>query len=377
MAIYLDGAATAPVNQEVIKTITAAIQDDWYNPSALYSPSIKVSAEIEKARKAIADSIKAEKAKEIYFTSGGSEANSWAIQGFLKKYPNANVIISPLEHKSILECCKNICRHLYVGRLTDKHTMDLVYLEHLLSEYCNGAPTLISCQMVNNEIGVVQPIAEIAKLARQYHAYIHTDAVQAYPYIPLDVKELDVDMLSVSGHKIGTPKGIGFLYINDRLHIKPIIYGAQERGIRGGTENVPYILGFAEAVRQHIYYGNTPGLHHFKERLKTIGCRINCDYSRSDNLEVIPNIISCTLPAGYGSEAVVNLLSVEEIYASTGSACNSHSGEPSYVLRNIGLSDDEISRTLRFSCTDISIDNAEIVIEKLKRILEYIDANTI
>lgn len=372
MSIYLDGAATTPVQQEVIDKIVFTIKDNWYNPSALYAPSVEISAEVEKARKIIADSIKAEKSKEIYFTSGGSEANSWAIQGFVKKYPHSNIIISPLEHKSITECCKNVCRNLYVMRLNEKQTVDLEYLEHLLKDYCDNAPTLISCQMVNNEVGIVQPIADIAKLARRYHAYLHVDAVQAYPYIPINVKDLDIDMMSVSGHKIGTPKGIGFLYIDDKLHIKPIIYGTQERGIRGGTENVPYIMGLAEAVNKHIYYGNTTGLHHFKERLKCIGCRINCDYSRSDNIEVIPNIISCTLPEGCSAEAVVNLLGVEGIYASTGSACNTLSGEPSYVLRNIGLSDDEIYRTMRFSCTDISIDNAEIVIEKMKRIFEYI-----
>lgn len=344
--IYLDNAATTKPKQIVIQTIFDTMTYMWYNPSAAYKPSVKVRQFVDESRKVIANSIGADQS-EIYFTSGGSESNSWALQGFMKVFPTSRVAISNIEHNSIMSCAKDITEPIIIN-VNNGGMIDLEQLENSLKKYSfSDNPMLVSIQYVNNELGVIQNIRQISEIVHKYNAYLHTDAVQAYPHLSINVAELGIDMMSVSGHKFGCPKGIGFLYIKSDIKIAPIIYGSQERSMRGGTENVPYIAGIATASSLiQINNSKTKELRELLEsKLELIGARINCKNSNR-----IDNIISCTLPKHSAvGELIMYLLSFKQIIVSTGSACNSHRNEPSAVLRNIGLSDDDILRTIRIS----------------------------
>lgn len=358
-AIYLDYAATSPVHKEVADEIYRAMTEDWANPSAIYKAGREVKAKIQEVRRKIAEKINAESPDNILFTSGGSEGNNMIIQGFLKYYPNANVITSPVEHKSIMECCKAMCKNLRILPLNNNGIVNLSELENYLKYKSNLEPTLVVVQLVNNETGIVQPIAHISKLVRKYNAYLFTDAVQAFPHIPINLYALNVDFLSVSGHKFGCPKGIGFIYAKWYSLIEPLIYGSQEHKLRGGTENVPYILGMGKAIEILDYHIDNECSDILIDKLKQIGCRINGGEGR------VTNIISCTLPEGTVGSAVIELLNIKNIFVSGGSACNASSGEPSYVLRAMGMPDDEIVRTIRISYGKITTEEINVFIEEL------------
>lgn len=361
MAIYLDYAATSPVRQEVADEIYRAMTEDWANPSAIYKVGRDVKTKVEEIRRKIAEKINAESPDNILFTSGGTEGNNMIIQGFLKYYPNANVITSPVEHKSIMECCKAMCKNLRILPLNNNGIVNLSELENYLKYKSNLEPTLVVVQLVNNETGIVQPITHISKLVRKYNAYLFTDAVQAFPHIPINLYALNVDFLSVSGHKFGCPKGIGFIYAKWYSLIEPLIYGSQEHKLRGGTENVPYILGMGKAIEILNYHVDNECSDILVDKLKQIGCRINGGEGR------VTNIISCTLPEGTVGSAVIELLNIKNIFVSGGSACNASSGEPSYVLRAMGMSDDEIARTIRISYNKITTEEINVFIEELLR----------
>lgn len=368
--IYLDNAATTEPKYQVVKAICDTMKYAWYNPSAAYKPSVKIRQKIEEARQIIASSIGAKNIFDIYFTSGGSESNSWALQGFHKEYPNSKIIISCIEHNSIMSCAKDITDPIIIG--VDKGGM--IELNQLESALKNNSskdnPALVSIQFVNNELGVIQDIKQIAEIAHKYNAFLHTDAVQAYPHISINVQELGIDMMSVSAHKFGCPKGIGFLYKRYGFSFAPLIYGSQEKFMRGGTENTPYIIGMSTAVPlRELNNNKTLELREiFENRLELVGGSVNC--KRSNRID---NIISCTLPERSSvGELVMYLLSFKGIIVSTGSACNSHIDKPSYVLKSIGLTDDEITRTIRISLPDtddISINKIDEFTESLQQII--------
>lgn len=364
--IYLDNAATTKPKPEVISEIISSMSDNWCNPSSLYKPAFDSKTALESARIIIADSIKA-KPEEIYFTSSGSEANNWALQGFCKKYPNAHIITSEIEHKSIIESSKHISGNIHYVPVKVDGCFDIEYLEKLLIKFnSESIPLLVSLQYANNETGVVQDIRRISNIVHKYNAYFHTDAVQAYAHHNPSVKFCKIDMMSVSGHKLGCPKGIGFLYIKNGIQIEPLIYGSQERNMRGGTENLPYIIGFAKAVELKNIYLTDAHRNYFEEKLEEIGCTINCKNSNCR----LETIISCTLPDGLVGELFIYMLGFGGIYVSAGSACNSSSNKPSYVLKAIGLSDDEIRRTIRISFPDdIDKKTINIVVEHMKTII--------
>ena len=370
--IYLDNAATTKPKPEVISEIVNSMSKDWYNPSSLYKPGFDSKGALESARKNIANSIKA-KPEEIYFTSSGSEANNWALQGFCKKYPNAHVITSVIEHKSIIECSKHINNNVHYIPVNRDGYFDIEYLEKLLIEFnSDSTPLLVSLQYANNETGVVQNIKQISNIIHKYNAYFHTDAVQAYAHHNINVNNCRIDMMSVSGHKLGCPKGIGFLYIKNGIQIEPLIYGSQERNMRGGTENLPYIVGFAKAVELKNIGLTEDYRNYFEEKLEEVGCTINCKNSNCR----LETIISCTLPAGLVGELFIYMLAFDSIYVSAGSACNSTSNKPSYVLKAIGLTDDEIQRTIRISLSEeIDIKQIDDVINKIKNILQINQEN--
>ena len=351
----------------------------WYNPSSLYSPAQEATNALNSAKETTAHFLNSEM-YEIYFTSCGSESNCWAIQGFvqnrLRKSKTPSVITSVIEHKSILSCVDDIGVDVHFIDVDTNGCLDLRALEDTLKYVIlqkSGEDILVSIQYANNEIGTIQHIHDIALIVHKYGAIFHTDAVQAFGHIPIDVKASEIDMLSASGHKIGTPKGIGILYKKEDIKISPLIYGSQMNGLRGGTENLPYIMGFAKAVelcsvdiKQKKYFTTMKQRDYMiAELLNEIGCKLNGPCS-----DRLPNNINVTFNQNVTSEAMTYLLDLCDIYVSSGPACNSHSLAPSHVLKAIGLSDKEIVRSLRITIPDNITTNTinEVVYEIQKQI---------
>lgn len=359
--IYLDNSATTEVNKNVLDAMLPYFTEKWYNPSSLYSKGSNIKKEIEEAKMIVSDFINANK-NEIFFTSCGSESNCWAIQGFVnyckEKNKNVSIITSKIEHKSIIECVNNIVKFennvtLYFIDVDKNGFVDVNYIEEILKHIRNTyeSEIFVSIQFANNEIGTIQDIKNISKLVHSYNAILHVDAVQAFGQIEIDVKDFGIDMMSVSGHKIGAPKGIGFLYKNNLVKIKPIIYGTQMNGLRGGTENVPYIIGFKKAVELCSKNVEQRRLNMIDTReyiihnlIKNFECNIN-----GDRNERLPNNINVTLKENIMGESLIYMFDVDGIYISSGSACNSHIDKPSYVLKAIGLTDREALKTIRIS----------------------------
>lgn len=377
--IYLDAASTIKPKEEVVKEMMPYFEKQWFNPSSLYKPSVKIKQQIENARSMVGKFIGA-KSNEIFFTSGGSESNCWAIQGFINEsWANGRqpiIITSTIEHKSIIDCVEHSSSIFHFVGVDKSGFINIEALKNILirikeeqEEDVFDYDILVSIQYANNEIGTIQNIKRIAKLSHEYGAVFHTDAVQAFGNVSIDVKELNVDMLSASGHKIGAPKGIGFLYKKENVKIKPLIYGSQMDGMRGGTENVPYIIGMNKAVEllcleQDVEKEISMKMNqtYFINRLRELGGIIN----GSLNSRLVNNI-NVTLPNITG-EALVYALDMSNIYISTGSACNSYSIEPSYVLEAIGLTEEQAMRTVRFSLTNnIDEDAINIVINEIKK----------
>lgn len=382
---YLDCAATTKPNKNALKVAIPYLTDYWHNPSALYEQAQKASQAIELARKDIADYIKA-KHNEIYFTSGGSESNCWAIQGFIHRCMKDSiqpvVITSKIEHKSIMECIKFI----HDSRLADVYYVDndnygYIDLEHLkyIIEYVRriygSSRVLISIQFANNEIGTIQQVKDIAKIVHDYGGIFHTDAVQAVGNIPVNVKELDVDMLSASAHKFGGVKGNGFLYIKNGVEIEPLIFGTQNDNMRGGTENVAGIVAMAHALKNR--YVSTSHMLEIKDKLikalyglKPYHFEINAKCRTNLSL---PSILSITILEDVTAEAILHLLDFDGIQVSSGSACNSRLHKPSYVLSAIGLSDWDSARTFRISFNDsLTDEQIDYFVKTLKNAIDIL-----
>lgn len=384
MGIYLDSTATKKLmykDELIIETMTKSMKEDWYNPSSLYSPSVAVKNKIEEVRKLVADFIGA-KPEEIYFTSGGSEANNWAIKGFVDRHGDmAHVITSSIEHKSILECVKQLrCTYGIVN--VDK--FGLLNLDKLTAELKDenelygNKDILVSVQAINNELGTIQPIKEISDLVHEYNGVLHIDAVQMFGKYRIDVKSMGIDMMTFSGHKLSPAlRGIACLYIKDGIEIEPIIYGSQERGKRGGTENTYAIIGLGRAIKFlnesrlfESWVKTWAKCSYFETELKrNFDCKINGNTEHKS-----PYIISATFPQNITAEALLYILDAANIFVSTGSACNSNSIENSHVLRAIGLSEEESYRTIRFSLSsDITIEEIDSVIEEIDKAIKIIE----
>ena len=368
--IYLDAAATSKPKPEVIKAMTSYFADKWFNPSSLYSESNKVKNDIESARKIIGDFINADK-NEIFFTSSGSESNNWAIQGFVNYWNHKGItpiiVTSTIEHKSIIDCVDHMCADVHYVGVDNEGYINIDALEYILDHYNNKA-ILVSIQFANNEIGTVQNIKEISNIVHKYNAVFHTDAVQAFGRIHIDVEELGIDMLSASGHKIYAPKGIGFLYKKDSVQIDPLIYGSQMDGMRGGTENTAFIIGMAKAVeliKKDTEYDLrlTVLRNNFISELKSIGCKINGSLENR-----LANNINVTFPQNIMGESLIYLLDMSGIMVSTSSACNSRLFAISHVLKAIGLSNEEAVKTIRITLPDdITMDEIDIAVQEIKK----------
>lgn len=370
--IYLDDAATSKPLQVVIDAMMPYMTMKWHNPSALYNKAKEVWQDVLKARNTVAEFINADK-YEIFFTSGGSESNCWAIQGFINECLLNNecplIITSAIEHKSIKECVLNANANSFFVAVDNEGFIDINHLEQLLRyASCQNYRVLVSIQFANNEIGTIQHIGAIADIVHKYNAVFHTDAVQAFGKVSINVNKLGIDMMSVSGHKIGTPKGVGFLYKKHGIDIQPLIYGSQMDGMRGGTENVPYIIGFARAIRS-LKNDNEYDLrmtilrNNFIAKLKVLGCKIN---GSLDNR--LCNNISITFNKNVSAESMVFGLDTSGIYIATGSACNSASIEHSYVLKAIGLTDEEASKTIRITLPhNITMEEIDYVVSEIEK----------
>jgi len=362
--IYLDNAATTKPLPEVVETINEYLTDKWFNPSAKYKPAQEVKRCLYEARKTVADFIGA-KPEEIYFTSGASEANNWAIKGYLEKEHSRMLpfVTTAIEHKSILSIAEYygcMTRVLEPGRYTGEIVLDSVTTATFLPN------PIVSVQWANNEIGVIQDVELMASVCHNRDIVFHTDATQAFPHIKIDMSQNEIDMMSVSGHKFGAPKGIGFLYIRNRCKDKivPLISGAQENGMRGGTENIPYIMGMAKAISMLKPKNQCNLAEYFELQLvNELGCRINGSPNK------LKHIISCTFPEYVVGEYLIYRLADYGIYLSAGSACNSYANTPSTVLDAIGLTHDEIARTARISLSeDTTREDVDYTIEMMNKI---------
>lgn len=357
MTYYLDEASTTQPKLEVVETITDVLKNIWGNPSSKHDLGEVAKNIIYTSREVIADFIGA-KPSEIIFTSGACESNSLAIMGYLKKN-HAMFFTTEIEHKSIMDCSKKVStEYIPVKRNGD---IDLSLLNSILGDYYNRNK-LVSIQFANNEIGTIQDIEEIAKIVHSNNGILHTDATQMISERSINIHQLGIDMMSFSGQKFGAPKGIGILYVKEGIELEPIIYGSQENSLRGGTENVAYIAGLAKAV-ELIEYSTSCGRNNFFERLKH---KIDNIYLVGDSTYRLNNNLSICFK-GVESNTLVNCLNSDGIFVSTGSACNSNSIEPSYVLKAIGVPEEDIYSVIRIT-TDfdkLTFEYVEYITDKI------------
>ena len=350
--VYLDYAATTPTHPEVVKAMLPYFTEVFGNPSSIYSCGQEAKGAIKEARAKIASLINA-RDEEIVFTSGGTEADNTAIKGvaFANESKGNHIITTPIEHHAVLETCAFL----------EKRGFRITYLavdEHGLVDpddvrkAITSKTILISIMHANNEIGTIEPIAEISRIAREAGVCFHTDAVQTMGHIPVDVNELWVDLLSMSSHKLYGPKGIGALYIRKGIRLTPFMHGGeQERGRRASTENVPGIVGFgraAELARQEMD-GEAQHLTHLRDQLIT-GLMERVEHIRLNGhpKRRLPNNVNVSIDFVEGESMLLNL-DLEGICASTGSACSSSALEPSHVLLAIRLPPEQAHSSLRFT----------------------------
>lgn len=354
--IYFDNAATTPLcfaaKKEILKHF-----DDFGNPSSSHEFGRQSRVLIEDARERIAKCINANP-NEIYFTSGGSEANTLALNN--RRYTAS----SKFEHHSIVSDWPKIS-------ITNDGFIKTHKFNNMLSEWWDIPFDVMSCMYVNNEIGTIQPIKELSTVAHRYGILLHTDAVQAMPYIPIDVKDLGCDMLSASGHKFGAPKGVGFLYANERSRVKPMINGGkQENGVRPGTENILGIVAMAAALEdtvEHIEERNAY-VKSLRDNLLEKLLKIDGAYLNGSLENRVSGNINIRF-SGVSGSRLVSLCSLYGVYISSGSACNEGISEPSHVLKVIGLSDEEALSSVRITIghqnTEEEINTAADIITSL------------
>lgn len=357
--IYLDNAATTNMSPAALQVLMEVSRDNYGNPSSVYGYGRKAKELIEEARSIIAKCIGA-LPEEIYFTSGGTESDNWAISQTII-CGMGSVITSQIEHHAVLypvqRCGKRNILPIYVSVNTEG-----IVDKGALSERLDGTRTLVSIMLQNNEVGSIQPIEELAMLVHQRNreSIFHTDAVQAVGHMAIDVHQLGVDLLSASAHKFNGPKGVGFIYIRRECAVEPFILGGgQESGMRSGTENVAGIYAMAKALEE-----NMDNLEESKKYIKSLEERLLCGLSR----EGIPYIINADSEHravgilnlamnGVDGEGLLNMLDMHNICISTGSACNAKFQERSHVLKAIGLDSDRIDSSVRISIGRYNMEN--------------------
>ena len=374
--IYADNAATTKMNKASIEAMNFVINEVWGNPSSLYTHGQKAKELLEKSREEIAGLIGCEP-REIVFTSGGSESDNQAILSAAeigRKNGKMHIVSSAFEHHAVLHTLEKLKKEGFEITLLDVHNDGLVNPCELESAIKDDT-CLVSIMFANNEIGTIQPIKEIGEICQKKNVIFHTDAVQAVGHIPINVKELKVDMLSASAHKFKGPKGVGFLYVKKGIKLKNLIEGgAQERGKRGGTENLPGIVAMATALKEAVagIADNTP--HIIAVRNKIIEGLNDIPHSilNGDIENRLPGNINFCFE-GIEGEALLLLLDDKGISASSGSACTSGSLDPSHVLLAIGRVHDIAHGSLRLSIDEsITEEDADYIIKSVKEVVEYL-----
>ncbi len=374
MTVYMDHAATTSTHPEVIRAMQPYFHDKFANPSGIYSIAKENHRVIEDSRQMIADTLHARK-NEIYFTAGGSEGDNWALKEIADVYKEKgkHIITTKIEHHGILHTCEYLEQHGFDVTYLDVDTNGRVDLEQM-ERAIRKDTILISVMFANNEIGTMEPIELIGKIARNHHILFHTDAVQAYGQVPIDVEQLQIDLLTASGHKFRGPKGTGFLYAKEGIKMQSYIHGgAQEQGLRAGTENVPGIVGLATAayiadatMERRLKYETEIRDYMIQQILETIPyCRLN-----GHRRNRLPNNINISFEF-IDSGALLIMLDTLGICASGGSACTSASRKPSHVLQAIGLSDELSRGTIRLTIgEETTKKDADYVIACIKELVE-------
>ncbi len=371
--IYLDNAATTKTRPEVVEAMLPYFTERFGNPSSVYEFASQNRTAVDEARAQIAKVLGAEE-KDIYFTAGGSEADNWALKAAAEAYQEKgnHIITTKIEHHAILHTCEYLEKHGVQVTYLDVDENGAVKLDEL-KKAIRPTTILISIMFANNEIGTIQPVREIAEIAKEHGVLFHTDAVQAFGQVPIDVEGMGIDMLSASGHKLNGPKGIGFLYIRKGLKLRSFIHGgAQERRRRAGTENVPGIIGFgkaaeiAQATMEERAKKETALRDMLIERILKEIPYVRLNGHRTKRL---PNNVNVSFQFVEG-ESLLIMLDMQDICASSGSACTSGSLDPSHVLLAIGLPHEIAHGSLRMTLShETTEEEIEYTIEKLKEIV--------
>ncbi|ABW19210.1 cysteine desulfurase NifS [Alkaliphilus oremlandii] len=372
--VYFDYSATTPMKKEVLEEMLPFFNTDFGNPSSIHSYGRQGKTALDIARDKVAKTLNA-KSEEIFFTGGGSEADNWAIKGaaFASRSKGNHIITTKIEHHAVLHTCEYLEKEGFEVTYLDVDQYGLIDMDDLKNAIKENT-ILITIMYANNEIGTIQPIKEIAHLAKEKNIIFHTDAVQAYGNEIIDVHELGVDLLSISAHKVYGPKGVGALYIRKGLRIHPLIHGgAQEKRRRAGTENIPGIVGFGKAaelayenMEGHINKMETMRNRLIKEIMETI------PYTKLNGhpTKRLPGNVNISFEFIEG-ESLLLSLDMVGIAASSGSACTSGSLDPSHVLMAIGLSHEIAHGSLRLTVGDFNTEeDVDYVIEKLPPIVD-------
>ena len=371
--IYLDNAATTKTSQEVVDAMLPYFTENYGNASSIYEVGQRSKEAITTAREDIAKVLGA-KTEEIYFTAGGSEADNWALKAAFEAYSKKgnHIITTKIEHHAILHTCEYLEKKGAEITYLDVDENGLVNLDEL-QKAIRPETILISIMFANNEIGTIEPVKEIGMIAKEHGVLFHTDAVQAFGQVPIDVDEMNIDMLSASGHKLNGPKGIGFMYIRKGLKLRSFIHGgAQERKRRAGTENVPGIVGYGVAAKRAA---ETMEVRTAKERelrdyfIDRVLKEIPYVKLNGDPVKRLPNNINLSFRFVEG-ESLLIMLDMKGIAASSGSACTSGSLDPSHVLLAIGLPHEIAHGSLRLTLgEDTTKEDLDYTLEQLKEII--------
>ena len=372
--IYLDKAATTKTAPEVVEAMLPYFTELYGNPSSVYSFSKKSKEAITAGREKIAKTLGASP-EEIYFTAGGSESDNWALKATAEAYASKgnHIITSKIEHHAILHTCDWLEKHGFEITYVDVDEFGKIKLDEL-KKAIRPTTILISVMFANNEIGTIQPIKEIGEIAHEHGILFHTDAVQAYGQLPINVDELHIDMLSSSGHKLNGPKGIGFLYIRKGVKIRSFIHGgAQERKRRAGTENVPGIVGYGVAAERAA---NTMEERTAKERkirdhlIDRVLAEVPYTRLNGHRTDRLPNNANFSFQFVEG-ESLLIMLDMDGICGSSGSACTSGSLDPSHVLLAIGLPHEIAHGSLRLTLSEeTTMEDVDYVVDCIKKIVE-------
>ncbi len=376
--IYLDHAATTPTQPEVVKAMLPYFTDAFGNPSSIYSCGQEAKEAIEEARTMVAELIGA-RSEEIIFTSGGTEADNFALKGIAcaSEHKGEHIITTSVEHHAVMESCKFLEKKGFKVTYLPVDGYGLVDPQDV-KKAITDKTILISVMHANNEVGTIEPIGEIGKIAKEAGLCFHSDAVQTVGHIPVNVDELGVDLLSISAHKFYGPKGVGALYVRKGTRLAPYMHGGeQEKRHRAGTENVPAIMGLGKAVelaRQEMSK-ETERLTYLREQLiKGLMERIDHIRLNGHPLKRLPNNVNVSVDFVEGESMLLNL-DLEGICASTGSACSSSSLEPSHILLALGLPPEQAHGSLRFTLgRENTGEDIERVLEVLPRIVAKLRA---